>query len=126
MQQKAPTQMHFIITIITDNPLRDVGFFFCWGWGGFPSFLSLPPHFTYIASVMPDIVSGRNYANKFTAFMGAYTMMNLMIPETRSVCVSDSLGQPKKPTTALLHLRLTRLLVASLFHGCSCQVYAEQ
>lgn len=58
--------------------LRDVRFLFCWGWGGCPFFS--PAHFTYVTSLMPTTVSGRNYGNKFTASMGAYTMMDLMIP----------------------------------------------
>lgn len=39
------------------------------------------------------------------------------------IYTSNSLRKPKKPSTDLLQFRLTRLLVASHFHSCSCQVY---
>lgn len=55
MQQKAPTQMHFIITIITDNPLRDVGFFFCWGWGVLASFPLSTFHLHYFCNAWHSI-----------------------------------------------------------------------
>lgn len=78
MQCKAPAQMHFIIAVIITEDSLEMWDSVCWGWGGFPCFSSA--YFPYLTFLMPAIVSGRNYGDKFTAFMGAYTVMDLTTP----------------------------------------------
>jgi len=71
--------MHFIIIIIITEESLEM-WDSCSVGGGEGVFFFSPPHFTYITSLMPTVISGRNYGNKFTASMGAYTMMDLVIP----------------------------------------------
>lgn len=118
-QHKAPAQMHFIITITDDSLKRHEILVLL--WIGRMSFL-LPStfHLHYFSSACHSIwkklweqihcLHRRLYHDRFS-------------DSINHIYTSNSLGQPKKPSSDLLQFRLTRLLVASHFHGCSCQVY---
>lgn len=77
MQCKAPAQMHFIIAGIITNDSLDMWDSCLLGVGRISSCLSCTFYLGYFSNASYSVWKN---GDKFTAFMGVYTMIDLMIP----------------------------------------------